>query len=896
MFFMKKISTLLFAVLLTAITGAFAHESLPIHNGHFQLQADENEPIQSQTIENLRAKSPQLKIVESQQAGGLVLAGDYKYNASGMLIEKSSYKFDNTGRQIEKTTYIYNDYSKTWMQGREQWICSYVNKRTFDPNDDRYTGAYMKSYENLSLNMSTGALYGTRYESEPSSVTGFTALDEYYSWDVTTNSWKGDSKAESTYTLNGDILIEEGIQYSWNDTTQIWVKPTNSKYSYKYKKTGSTWMVIEYKEYALLNGVFVLTYEDVREPNLNANDLYSSIVKTTSNGQLTNYSKTTKIYNIYNRIKQTDTYRWYNNQWVLILKDTYDYTSPDSIRTQTTYRTADYYFIGGYTQPALCSGQMLFPINKNVLKTHPISNKTELSYGYNWSNCAWTPTGTKYTYTYDATGTLRQSSTSCTTRTTTDWTGCGLYTYQYNAKGRQTLYRYVTDGNLYNLRTETEYLSDSIIKKTNYYKSYDINGDGVITDTEWISDGYRVYKYHLGDNSDSLHIDMNNLSSVEMYDFTTLKKLKVSGLLSCEELNEFNRLSYDSLEVLDLSDAQLERNILTDSCISRTGLIKLLLPKTLKELRDGAIRSGDDEIDDDNDKSLKELVIYPAIEKIEVGALYILNLEKITMPSKFFDMLYKFSSLSGINDVYKSTLKSVTFNDVAGKIPDAVCYNMPNLQKVTIEDGVTEIGNNAFKSCGMLQEVNLPTSTLRKIGYNAFWGCNELTALTLPEGLNTIDYSAFWGCSGVNSIIMPSSLTNIAQNAFWGCSAVSSIKVAALTPPVLGNNALQGVPREADVIVPENGISAYKAAPQWKEFFNMNTDIHNTQLHGVIITSSNGQLTLQNLPVDVLVNIYNITGVRINSFITTNKNEILQLTKGAYVIQIGNQHFKTLVK
>lgn len=895
MFFMKKNSTLLFAVFITAITGAFAQESLQLHNGHFQMQSDEFDQVGTQTIESVRAKSPQLKVNSNQNENGLILASDFKYNAYDQLVEKSTYKFDNIGRMIEKITYIINDYSMIWMSGREQWICSYLLKRTYDPADNRYIGASLIEYEYKYLDLSTGILRGSsKWKQTISEFAGFTSTFESYGWSTTTNDWIGNSKNESTYSLVGDILSEEGIEYSWNDTTKVWKKPTTTKYSYKYKKAGASWIITEYKEYELVNGSYSVTYEDIREPNSLALDIYSSIVKATSNGQLVNNSKTLKTFNIYNQIKQSETYNWYNNQWMLTQKDTYDYTTPDSIRTQTTYRTSGYYAVWGYTLPTLCSGQTLYPYRKTVSKFHPKSKTTELSYAYTWTNCAWIPSGTKSTYTYDTTGTLRLSYIQCSTTTSTDWTGCKLYSYYYNSKGKQTLYKYTTDGNLYNTKIETEFISDTIIKKAVYSKTTDINGDGVIADNEWISDGYRVYKYSLDNNSDSLHIDMNNLSSVELYDFITLKKLKVSGPLSCEELNEINRLSSDSLEVLDLSDAILKGDSLTEECMGDTELQILILPKSLKVIDEDAIQS-----DLYEEKYLKTLVVYPSIQVIHPYGILIGKLENVTIPSKYFKNLFEMdneTSIQGIKDVYKTSLKSATFNDLNGKIPDAICYNMPYLQRVTIEDGVTEIGNNAFKSCGMLREVNFPASSLRKIGYNAFWGCNELTSLTLPEGLNTIDYSAFWGCSGVNSITMPSSLTNIAQNAFWGCSAVSSMKVAAQTPPLLGINALQGIPREANVIVPETGIYAYKAAPQWKEFFNINTDVRNTQLQGILLTSANGQLTLQNLPVNVPVNVYCITGTKITSVITTNKNEILQLTKGAYVIQIGNQHFKTLVK
>lgn len=889
---MKKITYLLIAVFTTAFFSANAQEK--IRKARFQIEEQSSEEL---TLPEL-LKSPKAVLIdEANASGGLTLSSDFLYDSSGRLIEKSYYKFDQIGRQIEKATYILNDNSYGWMAGRENWICSYLLQRTYDPNDNRLTGAFTLSYEYKYLDYSTGQMIGSsKWNQTPSSISGFSTTYETYTWLTTINDWVRIYKYESTYTLNGNVLTEDEIFYEWNDTTETWVL-LPYKYTYKYQKSGTSWYTIEIKEYASVNGSYIIDYEVVRDYNWAAKDYYSSVTKQLVDGQMVNSSKTIKSFNIYNRIKQSDTYSWYNNQWTQTTKDTYEYTTPDSIRTQTTYRTADYYTIYGETLPTLCTGQTMFPYQKRVLKTHAISNRTLVSYNYTWSNCGWIPSGIKSTYTYDATGANVLSQVYCPTNNGTDWTGCSLYSYNYNSKGKQVLYKSTTDGNLSNYKRETEYLSDTIVTKATDYYSSDLNGDGVITDTEWAFSTKRVYKYSLGTSSDSLHINTENSNSLEIYDLTTLKKLKVTGLISCEFLSELNNLSSDSLEVLDLSDAVLEGNVLKDSCMGYTYLRKLILPKTLKEIQRYAIESGDSEEDDeDYQKSLRELVIYPAIEKIESNAFYIMNLEKVTVPSRFFNKLYQFAAIPGINDVYKSTIKSVTFNDGSGKIQDAVCYNLPFLQKVTIEDGVTEIGNNAFKSCGMLQEVNFPATTLRKIGYNAFWGCNELKSLYLPDGLTAIDYSAFWGCSGLTSIHMPSSLTNIAQNAFWGCSTVSSMNVKSQTPPSLGNNALYGIPRSAILYVPETSMQAYKSTPQWKEFYNIRTNLDNAELSNIIISSENGQLSLQNLPEKSTISIYNMLGALVQSGINSTASESYKLNKGAYIVQIGQQYFKTIVK
>ena len=66
---------------------------------------------------------------------------------------------------------------------------------------------------------------------------------------------------------------------------------------------------------------------------------------------------------------------------------------------------------------------------------------------------------------------------------------------------------------------------------------------------------------------------------------------------------------------------------------------------------------------------------------------------------------------------------------------------------VTIGDGITTIGDNAFEGCSGMTKLTLPNS-LERIGESAFRGCIGLTELTLPSSVwDILDY-AFYGCSG----------------------------------------------------------------------------------------------------------------------------------------------------
>jgi hypothetical protein len=65
---------------------------------------------------------------------------------------------------------------------------------------------------------------------------------------------------------------------------------------------------------------------------------------------------------------------------------------------------------------------------------------------------------------------------------------------------------------------------------------------------------------------------------------------------------------------------------------------------------------------------------------------------------------------------------------------------------VVIEDGITSIGNYAFRECSNLSTINIPTSVTR-IGEAAFSGCSSLGNITIPKNVSFIGREAFEGCS-----------------------------------------------------------------------------------------------------------------------------------------------------
>ena len=108
-----------------------------------------------------------------------------------------------------------------------------------------------------------------------------------------------------------------------------------------------------------------------------------------------------------------------------------------------------------------------------------------------------------------------------------------------------------------------------------------------------------------------------------------------------------------------------------------------------------------------------------------------------------------------------------------GKVAFSFCTG---LKEVTVPDGVTSIEDHVFYHCEALERVSLPKGIV-SIGHSSFEYCLKLTDIQLPSGLKSIDHSAFWACRSLVKLTLPRSLETIGNTSFGKCSAMNPLQV-----------------------------------------------------------------------------------------------------------------------
>ena len=166
------------------------------------------------------------------------------------------------------------------------------------------------------------------------------------------------------------------------------------------------------------------------------------------------------------------------------------------------------------------------------------------------------------------------------------------------------------------------------------------------------------------------------------------------------------------------------------------------------------------------------------------------------------------------------TLQSVVIEANITEIPECCFYLQTKLTSLSLPEGITSIGNDAFTQC-KITSLTLPAS-LKTIGARAFSN-NRITQLTIPDKVETIENDAF-AYNSIGNIDFPATLVSLHATAFnW--KSMNEVICRALSVPQTPqtdefNNSWRPfyqINENCVMKVPAESLEAYKNA--WGQYF-----------------------------------------------------------------------------
>ena len=155
-------------------------------------------------------------------------------------------------------------------------------------------------------------------------------------------------------------------------------------------------------------------------------------------------------------------------------------------------------------------------------------------------------------------------------------------------------------------------------------------------------------------------------------------------------------------------------------------------------------------------------------------------------------------------------LKKVVIKDGVTNVGSYALFCLPAATQVTLPGSVTRIGRYGIAMCSKLTGMSIPKS-VTEIGDFGLAG-NGLTAVTLPDGLQSLGRGAFDTCTSLTNTTLPAAITAVPGKCFANCTKLLNVKYAG-TVTAIGERAFEGCKSLTKAPIPETvtelGASAF---------------------------------------------------------------------------------------
>lgn len=147
-------------------------------------------------------------------------------------------------------------------------------------------------------------------------------------------------------------------------------------------------------------------------------------------------------------------------------------------------------------------------------------------------------------------------------------------------------------------------------------------------------------------------------------------------------------------------------------------------------------------------------------------------------------------------------ITSITIPDSVAHIGDMAFCDCRLLESIVIPDSVTSVGDFLFTRCRNLKSITL-SSGLDEIGYAMLEECNSLVNVTIPDNVTRIEKGAFYGCKSLKSITLPEGVTSIGDSVFDGCDNLEEV-ILPNGLASIGKDAFSYCPKLCSITIPES--------------------------------------------------------------------------------------------
>lgn len=116
------------------------------------------------------------------------------------------------------------------------------------------------------------------------------------------------------------------------------------------------------------------------------------------------------------------------------------------------------------------------------------------------------------------------------------------------------------------------------------------------------------------------------------------------------------------------------------------------------------------------------------------------------------------------------------------------------VRKITVPEGITDIGNGAFEGCADIEIII--EGEILSVGDRSFFGCNKLEEIKFGKGIESVSDWSFVG-TGLKLVALPESVKTVGENAFFECEALKILilhdKIEAVKDMAFVSSALESV-------------------------------------------------------------------------------------------------------